>query len=91
MGQSSATLLGHEKQGLALDHFGINKFEDNQDNNYQKVSWRILKMVREAKVDSLSKTRGISASPGLLASYSSSQPLLLTAASYGGYSIPGFR
>ncbi|GJC99405.1 hypothetical protein ColKHC_08231 [Colletotrichum higginsianum] len=53
VGQSSATLLGHEKQGLALDHFGINKFEDNQDNNYQKVSWRILKMVREAKVDSL--------------------------------------
>ncbi|CAI0642627.1 unnamed protein product [Colletotrichum noveboracense] len=35
--ESSATLSGHERQGLAVDHFYINKFEDKFDNHYRNV------------------------------------------------------
>ncbi|OHW95943.1 hypothetical protein CSPAE12_05519 [Colletotrichum incanum] len=49
VGESSATLISHEKEGLALDHFGINEFENVEDNHYQCVLEHIKQMVKEAK------------------------------------------
>lgn len=46
--ESSATLSGHEKEGLALDHMSMNKFEDQEDNHYQCVLYQIVKMAKEA-------------------------------------------
>ncbi|KAI8286404.1 hypothetical protein K4K60_000428 [Colletotrichum sp. SAR11_57] len=48
VGESSATLSGHERQGLAVDHFYINKFEDKFDNHYRNVAYQLLRMVKEA-------------------------------------------
>ncbi|KAH6689853.1 hypothetical protein F5X68DRAFT_254489 [Plectosphaerella plurivora] len=47
--EGSATLDGHEKEGLASDHFQMNKFEDNEDGNYKCVKVQIEKMVNMAK------------------------------------------
>lgn len=47
--ESSATLATHRKEGLALDHFGMNKFENEQDNHYQCVLEQIIGMAKEAK------------------------------------------
>lgn len=52
VGESSATLSGHERQGLAVDHFYINKFEDKFDNHYRNVAYQLLRMVKEAKMHS---------------------------------------
>ncbi|KAK7423679.1 hypothetical protein QQX98_000869 [Neonectria punicea] len=46
--EASGSLSGHSKQGLPLNHFHMNKFEDSDDNNYQCVSYQIVKMVKEA-------------------------------------------
>ncbi|KAK8119804.1 uncharacterized protein PG998_004430 [Apiospora kogelbergensis] len=42
--ESSATLSGHEKRSLALNHFELNKFEDREDHGYQMVEYQIVKM-----------------------------------------------
>ncbi|KAK1850317.1 LipA and NB-ARC domain-containing protein [Colletotrichum chrysophilum] len=52
VGESSATLSGHERQGLAVGHFYINKFEDKFDNHYRNVAYQLLRMVKEAKMHS---------------------------------------
>ncbi|KAL3295109.1 nb-arc domain-containing protein [Colletotrichum asianum] len=52
VGESSATLSGHERQGLAVDHFYINKFEDKFDNHYRNVAYQLLRMLKEAKMHS---------------------------------------
>ncbi|OTA55630.1 hypothetical protein K449DRAFT_376402 [Hypoxylon sp. EC38] len=47
--ETSGTLSGHPKEGLPLDHFSMNKFEDSRDGNYIPVSGRIRKMVKASK------------------------------------------
>lgn len=49
MGESSATLNGIRNESLSLDHSGMNKFEDSQDDNYKSVSRQILKMAKGSK------------------------------------------
>ncbi|KAF4829975.1 Protein SERAC1 [Colletotrichum tropicale] len=66
VGESSATLSGHERQGLAVDHFYINKFEDKFDNHYRNVAYQILRMVKEAKMhskDAMNASGGIPPPP----------------------------
>ncbi|KAI0882946.1 uncharacterized protein GGS22DRAFT_169128 [Annulohypoxylon maeteangense] len=46
---SSGILHGHPCECLPLDHFSINKFEDNQDDNYISVRRQIVKMVKGSK------------------------------------------
>ncbi|RSL85435.1 hypothetical protein CEP52_016143 [Fusarium oligoseptatum] len=42
--QTSGVLSGHDSEGLELDHFAMNKFEDSQDNHFQCVA-RELKQI----------------------------------------------
>ncbi|KAF3798632.1 hypothetical protein GCG54_00010785 [Colletotrichum gloeosporioides] len=63
VGESSATLSGHERQGLAVDHFYINKFEDKFDNHYRNVAYQLLKMVKEAKMHSQDAMTGSTPPP----------------------------
>ncbi|KAF5012594.1 hypothetical protein FDECE_1361 [Fusarium decemcellulare] len=42
--QTSGTLNGHQKEGLSLDHFNMNKFQDPQDNHFVCVSRQIAKI-----------------------------------------------
>ncbi|RSL38063.1 hypothetical protein CEP53_015212 [Fusarium sp. AF-6] len=42
--QTSGVLSGHDSEGLELDHFSMNKFEDSQDNYFQCVA-RELKQI----------------------------------------------
>jgi len=44
VGVSSGTLSGHMTDGLPLDHFAMNKFEDADDANYKSVRSQIVKM-----------------------------------------------
>ncbi|KAI0435852.1 hypothetical protein F4803DRAFT_544220 [Xylaria telfairii] len=46
--ESSATLAGHEKESLDKDHFQINKFVANDDNNYKIVLRELKKMENNA-------------------------------------------
>lgn len=47
--ETSGSLNGHQKLGLDLNHFEMNKFENSEDNNYERVVEEILGMVKEAK------------------------------------------
>ncbi|KAI0383586.1 hypothetical protein F5Y04DRAFT_278767 [Hypomontagnella monticulosa] len=47
--ESSGTLNGHPKDALPLDHFGMNKFEDSHDNNYDSVRSVIVDMAEKSK------------------------------------------
>ncbi|XDG03869.1 hypothetical protein ABKA04_003484 [Annulohypoxylon sp. FPYF3050] len=47
--ESSATLNGIRNESLSLDHSGMDKFEDSQDDNYKSVSRQIVKMVKGSK------------------------------------------
>ncbi|RYP60580.1 hypothetical protein DL771_010471 [Monosporascus sp. 5C6A] len=49
VGESSGTLSGHRKGGLPLDHFAMNKFEDEEDANYASVRREIRIMKNESK------------------------------------------
>ncbi|KAF7541977.1 hypothetical protein G7Z17_g11846 [Cylindrodendrum hubeiense] len=42
--ESSGTLNGYESNGLELDHFHMNKFENNNDESYQCVKNEIVRM-----------------------------------------------
>ncbi|KAF7530888.1 hypothetical protein G7054_g9423 [Neopestalotiopsis clavispora] len=42
--ESTATLSGHEKEGLTLDHFGLNKFEAADDESFEVVRNRLVKI-----------------------------------------------
>ncbi|KAH8195586.1 hypothetical protein TruAng_010242 [Truncatella angustata] len=55
--QSSGTLPGHQSEGLALDHFAMNKFEDSEDDNYKSVRRQIKNMVSKSKA--LMESRGL--------------------------------
>ncbi|KAK5626444.1 hypothetical protein RRF57_002159 [Xylaria bambusicola] len=46
--ESSATLAGHEKESLYKDHFEINKFVANDDDNYKIVLRELQKMNKNA-------------------------------------------
>ena len=48
VGQSSATFDNYQKQGLALDHFGMNKFENEEDGSYHQVRWQLVKMAEKS-------------------------------------------
>lgn len=47
--ESSGSLPGYEKRGLALDHFSINKFGSNDDYHYISVVDEMVKMGEKAK------------------------------------------
>ena len=49
IGVKAGTLDAADKQGLPLDHFNINKFEDKDDNNYKCVRNQISRMARESR------------------------------------------
>ncbi|KAE8442032.1 hypothetical protein EG329_003889 [Mollisiaceae sp. DMI_Dod_QoI] len=49
VGVSSGTLSGHLNEGLPLDHFAMNKFEDADDDNYKSVRRQIVKMSEASK------------------------------------------
>ncbi|KAH6886788.1 putative kinesin [Thelonectria olida] len=42
--EASGTLSNHMKEGLPLDHFQMNKFEDAEDNHFQRVSEELERM-----------------------------------------------
>ncbi|KEY73422.1 hypothetical protein S7711_06841 [Stachybotrys chartarum IBT 7711] len=46
--ETSGTLSGHQKEELPLDHFCMNKFEDEYDSNYQSVAREIDRMAQKA-------------------------------------------
>jgi len=46
--QKSATLDGHRKYGLELDHFSLNKFDGPTNPNYIQVRGEILRFYHEA-------------------------------------------
>jgi curved DNA-binding protein CbpA len=46
--QKSATLSGHRKYGLELDHFSLNKFDGPDNASYIQVRAEILRFYREA-------------------------------------------
>ncbi|KAF4494158.1 kinesin [Fusarium agapanthi] len=46
--ETSGTLSGHQKEELPLDHFSMNKFENEQDNNYQSVSRDVVRMAQKS-------------------------------------------
>ncbi|CAJ0555493.1 Ff.00g055580.m01.CDS01 [Fusarium sp. VM40] len=46
--ETSGTLSGHQKEELPLDHFSMNKFENDQDNNYQSVSREVVRMAQKS-------------------------------------------
>ncbi|KAF5673263.1 nb-arc domain-containing protein [Fusarium denticulatum] len=46
--ETSGTLSGHQKEELPLDHFSMNKFENEQDNNYQSVSREVVRMAQKS-------------------------------------------
>ncbi|KAK1976053.1 hypothetical protein LZ30DRAFT_693147 [Colletotrichum cereale] len=50
VGESLAPLNSHDKEGLALDHFGINKCEDDNDNHYHYVIDQVKKMAESVKL-----------------------------------------
>lgn len=43
--EASGILSGAENQGLPLDHFSMNKFESEEDNNYECVRDQIIDMM----------------------------------------------
>ncbi|RYO77015.1 hypothetical protein DL764_010256 [Monosporascus ibericus] len=47
--ESSGTFDHHPKGGLALDHFQINKFENEEDGNYEFVRETIIEMMERTK------------------------------------------
>lgn len=47
--ESSATLSGHQKRALDLDHFNLNKFEDDEDQGYVAVMREIVEMADASK------------------------------------------
>lgn len=56
LNESSASLSGHEKEALALDHFGMNKFEAFNDSAYEAVVHQITELAGHAR-------KSMSASP----------------------------
>jgi hypothetical protein len=48
VGQLSATFDTFPKEGLALDHFGMNKFEDEEDGSYDQVRRQLVKMAESS-------------------------------------------
>lgn len=54
--QKSATLDGHRKYGLELDHFSLNKFDGPNNPNYVQVRGEIMRFYNEAmgRADKLS-------------------------------------
>jgi len=48
VGESSATLDADNKEGLALDHFDMNKFENEKDGIFRQVCWQLEKMARRS-------------------------------------------
>ncbi|KAF9766410.1 hypothetical protein IL306_001196 [Fusarium sp. DS 682] len=57
--QTSGTLNGHQNQELSLDHFGMNKFEDDQDSHYRSVKREIVRIIKahtQSEGDELSKS-----------------------------------
>jgi len=48
VGQSSATFDTWPKEGLALDHFGMNKFEHAEDGSYDQVRRQLAKMAENS-------------------------------------------
>lgn len=47
--ESSSALPGHEKRGLTLDHFNMNKFVSNEDNHYIAVVDELVRMGEKTK------------------------------------------
>lgn len=47
--EKSGTLDTEDKEGLALDHFNINKFEDKDDNCYKCVRNQVFVMAQASK------------------------------------------
>jgi len=50
VGESSATFDTYPKEGLALDHFGMNKFEHEEDGSYDQVRRQLMKMAENSKI-----------------------------------------
>jgi hypothetical protein len=48
VGESSATFDTCPKGGLALDHFDMNKFQDDEDGNYHQVRQQLVKMAENS-------------------------------------------
>ncbi|KAF4950035.1 hypothetical protein FGADI_8481 [Fusarium gaditjirri] len=46
--ETSGTLSGHQKEELPLDHFSMNKFENEHDNNYLSVSREVVRMAQKS-------------------------------------------
>ncbi|KAG6359754.1 hypothetical protein INS49_010806 [Diaporthe citri] len=47
--ESSSTLPGYERRGLALDHFSMNKFYNNEDYHYISVVDELVKMAGKTR------------------------------------------
>lgn len=58
LNESSASLSGHQNQALALDHFGMNKFEASDDSAYEAVMHQITEMAAHAQSMSASPLVG---------------------------------
>ncbi|KAJ4267087.1 hypothetical protein NW762_003185 [Fusarium torreyae] len=46
--ETSGTLSGHQKEQLPLDHFNMNKFENEEDDNYRCVSRVVVTMAKKS-------------------------------------------
>ena len=46
--ETSGTLIGHRNEQLPLDHFNMNKFENEEDNNYRCVSREVVIMAKKS-------------------------------------------
>ncbi|KAF4635759.1 hypothetical protein G7Y89_g2352 [Cudoniella acicularis] len=68
--RASGTLHGYEQQGLPLDHFSLNKFDEPDDNNFERVSDAIQSFV-EASHDVMKRrqeTMGLVPPPSSISS-----------------------
>ncbi|EGU88573.1 hypothetical protein FOXB_00906 [Fusarium oxysporum f. sp. conglutinans Fo5176] len=61
--ETSGTLSGHQKEELPLDHFSMNKFENEKDNNYQSVSREVVRMAQKSIEMSLREVSSAGAKP----------------------------
>ncbi|KAK4149171.1 hypothetical protein C8A00DRAFT_38231 [Chaetomidium leptoderma] len=63
VGEPSATFDAFPKEGLALDHFGMNKFEEEEDGIFHQVRRQLVKMAENSAV--IMEQRGLARSHGL--------------------------
>ncbi|EXA30664.1 hypothetical protein FOVG_17961 [Fusarium oxysporum f. sp. pisi HDV247] len=61
--ETSGTLSGHQKEELPLDHFSMNKFENEQDDNYQSVSREVVRMAQKSIEMSIREVSSAAAKP----------------------------